>query len=50
VGESEYLELIHEEIKSKISGSHSGVEKQLRENCLLPPDIELLLFLECTST
>jgi hypothetical protein len=29
---SNYLELIHEEVKSKISGSHSGAEEQLRED------------------
>jgi len=31
-GVSKYLELIHAEVKSKISGSHSGVEEQLRED------------------
>jgi hypothetical protein len=32
--ESKYLELIHEEVKNKISGSYSGVEEQLREDWL----------------
>ena len=31
-GESKYLELIREEVKNKISSSHSGVEEQLRED------------------